>query len=147
MSLAKGEDMRILLVSSLLVAAACKAPANAAPANATTDAGSEHQPPSGASAFRPTRLEWAAVESQGVFASVLAANGRREWVFVEPQLPNTLVVHLIPIDAVVNMPNLQQEGMFLKSMWRPERDGWSPVIEVRIEPGGSTNPGARTKPR
>src|SRR5207244_13263775 len=67
------------------------------------------------------RLEWAAVQSQGVFASVLAAHGRREWVLVEPQPPNTLVVHLIPIDAVVNMPALQQEGNFLKGMWRPDR--------------------------
>src|SRR5256885_11973618 len=144
--------MRIVLALSLFVAAACKAPAivaqaSAAQANAPPNAGSQQQPPSGAVAFRPTRLEWAAVQSQGVFASVLAANGRREWVLVEPQLPNTLVVHLIPIDAVVNMPNLQQEGMFLKNMWKPERDGWSPEIEVRIEPGGSTNPGGHPKRR
>ena len=56
---------------------------------------------------------------------------------VEPQPPNTLVVHLIPVDADVNLPALQQEGNFLKSLWKPKRDGWSPVIEVRIEPGGA----------
>jgi len=55
---------------------------------------------------------------------------------VEPQPPNTLVVHLIPVDANVNMPALQQEGDFLKSMWKPERDGWVPEIDIRIEPGG-----------
>src|SRR5205085_336818 len=101
----------------------------------TRDGGSP--PPSGKETFFPTRLDWAAVQGQGIFASILAANGRREWVMVETQPPNTLVVHLIPVDAVVNMPALQQEGNFLKGMWNPERDGWRPVIEVRIEPGGA----------
>ena len=87
----------------------------------------------------PTRLEWAAVQSQGVFASALAARGRREWVLVEPQPPNTLIVHLIPIDTIVNMPALQQQGNALKAMWKPDRDGWSPEIEVRIEAGGAAS--------
>jgi hypothetical protein len=124
--------MRIAFALSLAVLAACKPPTEVAP-------GAPKSPPSGKEAFLPTRLDWAAVESQGVFASVLAAHGRREWVMVKPQPPNTLVVHLIPVDAVVNMPALQQEGTFLKSMWKPERDGWSPEIEVRIEPGGGAS--------
>jgi len=115
-----------------LLAAACKQVPEAPP-----DAGPHL--PSGKEAFLPTRLDWAAVQGQGVFSSVLAANGRREWVMVEAQPPNTLVVHLIPLDTVVNMPALQQVGNTLKGMWKPERDGWSPVIEVRIEPGGSAS--------
>jgi hypothetical protein len=85
----------------------------------------------------PTRLEWAAIETQGVFASLLAAHRNREWVWVEAQSPNTLVVHLIPIDSVVDMPALQHEGTFLKGMLKPDADGWMPEIDIRIEPGGS----------
>ncbi|SRR5713101_2230586 len=122
--------MRMLLALCFSVVAACRQFPDAA-----RDAGS--QPPSGKDAFLPTRLDWAAVQSQGVFASALAAHGKREWVLVEPQPPNTLIVHLIPVDTIVNMPALQQEGNALKGMWTPERDGWSPEIEVRIEPGGT----------
>src|SRR2546426_12691943 len=123
--------MRIAFALILAVLAACKARIDAAP-----QADTPKTAPSGKEGFLPTRLDWAAVQGQGVFASVLAAHGRREWVMVEPQPPNTLVVHLIPVDANVNMPALQQEGNFLKSMWKPERDGWIPEIDIRIEPGG-----------
>jgi len=124
--------MRILLALYLSLVAACKQLPDGA-----RDAGS--QSPSGKDAFSPTRLDWAAVQGQGVFASALAAHGKREWVLVEAQPPNTLIVHLIPVDAIVNMPALQQEGAALKGMWKPERDGWSPEIEVRIEPGGNAS--------
>ena len=79
------------------------------------------------------------MQGQDVFASVLAAHARREWVMVEPHPPNTLVVHIVPVDGFVDMNALQQEGELLKGMWRPDRDGWSPELEIRIEPGGTAH--------
>ena len=88
-------------------------------------------------AYTPTRLDWSAVETQGVFASVLAAHGKREWVWVQTQAPKTLVLHLVPVDALVNMPDLQRDAEYLKSLRKPDPDGWNPEIEVRIEVAGS----------
>ena len=116
-------------VSLALIFVACKEPAPPPPPPPPT--------PSGKAAYLPSRLEWTAVQAQGVFGSALAAYGKREYVVVEAQQPNTLVIHLIPIDAVVNMQALQQDAEALKGMWVPEADGWKPVVEVRIEPAGS----------
>lgn len=133
--MATGEgSVRIASALSLAVLMACKPSGDASPSGAMPKPAH-----SGKEAFLPTRLDWAAVQSQGVFASVLAAHGKREMVQVEPVPPNTLVVHLIPVDAIVNMPALQQEGNALKGMWKPDPDGWSPEIEVRIEPAASAS--------
>jgi hypothetical protein len=65
--------MRIIHALSLGLLMACKAPGDNAPAVVK-------QPPSGKDSFLPTRWDWWAVQSQGVFASALAAHGKRDRV-------------------------------------------------------------------